>query len=115
MVRLGTRQELADTKTQLEQYRSLIERFQNTISAAEKEQAAMPPVVAAPIGTARIATARRRVTVSVKDSLRLMAAHVAILPSQHEFFVEGSDSLLEAACAGRRRLRLATVIAACVR
>lgn len=34
----------------------------------------------------------------VRDTLlRVVAAHVRILPSQHDFFVEGSDNLLEAA------------------
>lgn len=34
----------------------------------------------------------------VRDSiLRIMAAHVEILPSKHEFFVEGTDSILDAA------------------
>jgi len=36
--------------------------------------------------------------VILKDNvLRVMAAHVKLLPSGHEFFVEGSDSILEAA------------------
>ncbi|MCK7580126.1 MAG: 2Fe-2S iron-sulfur cluster-binding protein [Chromatiales bacterium] len=29
--------------------------------------------------------------------MRVMVAHVHLLPSRHEFFVEGSDTLLEAA------------------
>ncbi len=34
----------------------------------------------------------------VKDSfLRMMAAHVQVLPSKHEFFVEGNDTILDAA------------------
>lgn len=34
----------------------------------------------------------------IKDSiLRIMAAHVEVRPSKHEFFVEGTDSILEAA------------------
>jgi len=36
--------------------------------------------------------------VILKDNvLRIMAAHVKVLPSGHEFFVEGSDSILDAA------------------
>ena len=32
-----------------------------------------------------------------QDFLRIMTAHVQLMPSGHEFFVEGSDNLLEAA------------------
>jgi len=100
----GLGRELSDTKTELEQYRSLIARFQSRLGAAEKKatddarpaiaeleswlrQALQPAVLGAD-----------HQPFLVKDSfLRLMAAQVHILPSQHEFFVEGSDSLLEAA------------------
>ena len=40
--------------------------------------------------------------------LRIMTAHVRLLPSQHEFFVEGNDTVLEAALrlGAGARLRL---------
>ena len=42
----------------------------------------------------------------VKDSfLRLMTAHVRLLPGQHEFFVEGSDTVLDAALRAGISLR----------
>lgn len=96
--------ELADTKTQLEQYRGLIARLQSRISAAEKEAsgdahqavAALTSWLQRELQPAALPADHQPFL--VKDSfLRLMAAHVHILSSQHEFFVEGSDSLLEAA------------------
>ncbi|MBI5611443.1 MAG: 2Fe-2S iron-sulfur cluster binding domain-containing protein [Gammaproteobacteria bacterium] len=96
--------ELADTKTQLQQYRGLIERFQNTLGAAEQEAdgdarravGALKSWLQRELQPAALGVDRQAFL--VKDSfLRLMTAHVQILPSQHEFFVEGSDSLLEAA------------------
>ncbi len=42
--------------------------------------------------------ARETQPLVVEDSvLRIMTAHVRLLPSQHEFFVEGNDTLLDAA------------------
>lgn len=96
--------ELSDTKTELEQYRGLIARLQERIGAVE--QAASGDVRQAIVA---LETWLRQALLPaalnadhqpflVKDSfLRLMAAQVQILPSGHEFFVEGSDSLLEAA------------------
>ncbi len=96
--------ELADTKTQLQQYRGLIERFQDTLGVAEQEAngdarravAMLKSWLLRELQPAALVADRQAFL--VKDSfLRLMAAQVHILPSQHEFFVEGSDSLLEAA------------------
>lgn len=96
--------ELADTRTQLQQYRDLIERLQATLGVAEQEASgdARQAAVALQSWLQRelqpATNGADRQAFQVKDSLlRLMAAQVHILPSQHEFFVEGSDSLLEAA------------------
>ncbi len=96
--------ELTNTKTELEQYRALIARLQERIGTIEKAATAD----ARQAITALDAWLRQALQPAaldadhqpflVKDSfLRLMAAQVQILPSGHEFFVEGSDTLLEAA------------------
>ncbi len=47
---------------------------------------------------AEITPQRDSESLMIRDSvLRLMAAHVQVLPSRHEFFVEGNDTVLEAA------------------
>ena len=96
--------ELADTKTELEQYRGLIARLQGRIGAAEKKAAGDTRQAIAALESWLLEAVQPAALSAdhqpflVKDSfLRLMAAHVQILPSGHEFFVEGSDSLLEAA------------------
>lgn len=96
--------ELADTKTQLQQHRSLIERFQDSLGVVEQKASGDARRAVGELKSwlqreLKLATLDAdRQAFLVKDSfLRLMAAQVHILPSQHEFFVEGSDSLLEAA------------------
>lgn len=96
--------ELTDAKSELEQYRGLITRLQERIGAAERGAVGDARQAIATLET-WLRQALQPVALSadhqpflVKDSfLRLMAAQVKILPSGHEFFVEGSDSLLEAA------------------
>ncbi len=41
--------------------------------------------------------AQAQAVIAQERILRIMSAHVTVLPSGHEFFVEGNDSLLEAA------------------
>ena len=96
--------ELTDTKSELEQYRGLITRLQERIAATGRGAVGDARQAIAALET-WLRQALQPETLSadhqpflVKDSfLRLMAAQVKLLPSGHEFFVEGSDSLLEAA------------------
>ena len=96
--------ELTDTKSELEQYRGLISRLQERIGAAERVAVGDARQAIATLETWLLqalqpaALSAGHQPFLIKDSfLRLMAAQVKILPSGHEFFVEGSDSLLEAA------------------
>lgn len=96
--------ELANRETQVKQFNILLDRLKSKLSEIEgqckgeakksiasfktwmKEEAAaaMAPGYLNPL--------------AVRDSiLRVMAAHVRVLPSGHDFFIDGPDSILEAA------------------
>jgi CDP-4-dehydro-6-deoxyglucose reductase len=96
--------ELADTRAQLARYRSVGSELEQRLAAL----AVQPPADAgSALGSLRawLQTALTYVPdepehhlLAVKEStMRVMVAHVLVLPSQREFFVEGSDSLLDAA------------------
>jgi CDP-4-dehydro-6-deoxyglucose reductase len=87
--------ERAQVQTQLEHYRGIVEQLQamlrETPDAAglqawlrQRLAAAEPARPAQPL-------------LAQESFLRIMTAHVQVRPSGHEFFVDGSDSLLEAA------------------
>lgn len=96
--------DLAGAKGLVEEYRGLLGRLEGRLGDVEREGG----------GTARAAAelrvwlrreleqgqqrARATAPLVVEDNvLRIMTAHVRLLPSQHEFFVEGNDTVLEAA------------------
>jgi CDP-4-dehydro-6-deoxyglucose reductase len=96
--------ELANSQTQVRQFNVLLERMRNKLGEIEGQckaemksaiidfrawlkdeaAAAMEPGYPNPL--------------AVRDSiLRVMAAHVRVLPSGHDFFIDGQDTILEAA------------------
>jgi CDP-4-dehydro-6-deoxyglucose reductase len=95
-------QELADTRAGLERYRSLVSALDERLG--ELERAA---------GNAKLAHELRawllrelsgttddsgeRSLIAMHNFLRVMSAQVQLLPSGHEFFVDGNDTILEAA------------------
>ena len=96
--------ELANSQTQVRQFNILLDRLREKLGDIEEQAqvgmkdaivdfrtwlkneaaAAMEPGYPNPL--------------AVRDSiLRVMAAHVRVLPSGHDFFIDGPDSILEAA------------------
>lgn len=96
--------ELANSQTQVRQFNVLLDRLRNKLGEIEGQckdelksslagfrawlkdeaAAAMEPGYPNPL--------------AVRDSiLRVMAAHVRVLPSGHDFFIDGQDTILEAA------------------
>lgn len=97
--------ELADVRTHLQRYHAMVTRLQERI---EQESASAAKEVRQVL--ARLAELLQREleqtlgdatpadALSVMDDmLKVMSAHVVLHPSRHEFFVEGSDSILDAA------------------
>lgn len=99
----GLSRELAETRISLNQYRAIVDGLEKQLRAwdggGEEMQAAAASLrmwIHQELA-ARDARAGSP-NLSIRDSfLRVMAAHVKIRPSGHEFFVEGADTLLEAA------------------
>ncbi|BAN35871.1 ferredoxin [Sulfuricella denitrificans skB26] len=99
----GLSKELAETKVSLSQYQAIVDGLEKQLrewgNGGEEVQAAAASLrmwvhqeLAARDAQAGLPN------LTIRDSfLRVMAAHVKIQPSGHEFFVEGADTLLEAA------------------
>jgi len=96
--------ELAETRSQLLRFRTVSAEFDQRLATLS---ANLPGKVSTEIGALRdwLQAALTRVPdetehhqLAAKEStMRVMVAHVQVIPSQREFFVEGSDTLLEAA------------------
>lgn len=91
-------QELAELQRTLTRYHALFEALQARLAAAPapgKEELAnlldegLAQALAAPAPGADVS--------ALDAMLRVMSAHVTVKPSGHEFFVEGSETLLKAA------------------
>jgi CDP-4-dehydro-6-deoxyglucose reductase len=97
--------ELAEAQAQLAYYRSLMERLDQRLDQLAQDGDGALPAAAASLNAwlrNEVEAAARSIDyptpLITKDSfLRIMAAQVRILPSGREFFVEGNDTLLEAA------------------
>ena len=102
----GLSRELAETQASVKQYRAIVEGLEKRLRtwdhAGEEVQAAAASLRMWMRETLEASSAQMAATnFSIRDSfLRIMAAHVQIQPSGHEFFVEGADTLLEAALHG---------------
>jgi len=91
--------ELADLRAHLQRYHAMMEAVRGRI----REQEGQPGI--ADLGAflddrlAEIlgATEAPNALAVMDDMLRVMSAHVTLHPSRHDFFVEGADTLLEAA------------------
>lgn len=96
--------ELADVKTHLKRYHSLVIAMQEQLQelseqAPEGERktlAILDAWIEQQLQTVLVTQAPSALAV-MDDMLRVMSAHVTIQPSRHDFFVEGTDTLLEAA------------------
>ena len=85
--------ERAEAQAELERYRTLVGELRERLAAATGGAEGLAWL------QQRLAPAARDATplLAQESFLRIMTAHVQVRPSGHEFFVEGNDSLLEAA------------------
>lgn len=97
-------EELAGTRAELEAYRALVADIQRKLDQLEHRQAEGTELDIAGFrawlqrALAEYTQAPPRLReLEVRDTLlRIMAAHIQLFPSGHDYFVEGRDSLLEA-------------------
>lgn len=91
--------ELADLRAHLQRYHAMMEAVRNRI----REQEALPGMATLgeflddQLAEVLGATEAPNAVSVLDDMLHVMSAHVTLHPSRHEFFVEGADTLLEAA------------------
>jgi len=96
--------ELADLRAHLQSYHTMFERLRvHMDTLAERATPSVREAIWAleaqfdlELGSVLGTAAADAVSV-MDDMLRIMSAHVTLHPSRHEFFVEGADTLLEAA------------------
>jgi CDP-4-dehydro-6-deoxyglucose reductase len=102
LAQIGT--ELAKVRDDRDQLRDRIGQYEARLEQLAGE--ATEDVKSVVAGLRSLLTGQRSVDASsdaghlltVRDNfLRMMTAHVLMIPSQHEYFVEGNDSILEAA------------------
>lgn len=93
-------QEMAELRRHLGRYHRLVERLREHLTRAPSLSAAavgelidagLADVLASPLPSPN-----QQVLDGMDAMLRVMSAHVSMKPSGHEFFVEGSESLLKA-------------------
>ncbi len=93
--------DLARAKGLVEEYRSLLGRLEGRLGDLERAGAQEATGLRTWLRRELEQGLRQALQAQplvVEDSvLRIMTAHVRLLPSQHEFFVEGNDTILEAA------------------
>jgi CDP-4-dehydro-6-deoxyglucose reductase len=102
--------ERAQVQAQLEHYRAIVEELQ----AKLREPAASPAALRAWLQQRLEAVAHGAQPLLAQESLlRIMTAHVHVKPSGREFFVDGNDSLLEAALRAGLSLDYGCSIGSC--
>jgi len=97
--------ELADVRAHLQRYHNMVVRLQQRIdslrgaSQGEAREALLKLDVwlEDELGKVLADTPAPEALTIMDDMLRVMSAHVIVQPSRREFFVEGADTLLEAA------------------
>jgi CDP-4-dehydro-6-deoxyglucose reductase len=97
--------DLAHATGLVEEYRGVLDRLEQRLAGLERAGGREVALAASELRVwlrreleQSLRQARAAQPLVVEDSvLRIMTAHVRLLPSQHEFFVEGNDTLLEAA------------------
>ena len=97
--------ELADLRAHLQRYHALVvrleERIREVADGVPHEARALMAGLAGLLEREMESTLGESATPNplavMDDMLRVMAAHVVVHPSRHEFFVDGADTILEAA------------------
>jgi CDP-4-dehydro-6-deoxyglucose reductase, E3 len=97
--------ELAETKAQFQHHAALIEKLAQQLVEIGRADDAQLRLAIIKLREWLISELqgetqpdRSPTRLLIRDSvLRVMAAHIRVLPSNHEFFLEGNDSILEAA------------------
>ena len=95
--------ELSDTQAELARYRAMAKGLEEKLKTWDSADPGMRAAAASLRSWIQQAlqTGEYRPgfhNLAIRDSfLRVMAAHVALRPSGHEFFIDGADTLLEAA------------------
>ena len=108
----GLGRELAQTRAQVERYKTITDWLYDKFSEYEKSGDREIRNIMGPLKLwlrhelEKQSPSDYLQSYLVKDSfLRLMTAHVRLLPGQREFFVEGSDTILDAALRAGISLR----------
>jgi CDP-4-dehydro-6-deoxyglucose reductase len=102
--------ERAQVQAQLEHYRAIVGELQAKLS----DPAATPAALRAWLHERLEPAAQGATPLLVQESfLRIMSAHVQVKPSGREFFVDGNDSLLEAALRAGLSLDYGCSIGSC--
>ena len=98
--------ELADLRAHLQRYHAMVVQLRERLREQEAETADCPAAAAAQKLGALLdrelesvlgETAAPNALAVMNDMLRVMSAHVVVHPSRHEFFVDGADTILDAA------------------
>jgi len=97
--------ELADLRAHLQRYHAMVTRLQDRIDEESASAAAdaravlgrLAGLLQEELARALGDSAPADALAVMDDMLRVMSAHVVLHPSRHEFFVEGNDSILDAA------------------
>src|SRR5512135_75578 len=102
--------ERAQVQAQLEHYRAIVEQLQ----AKLRQPQASPAALLAWLQQQLEPAAHGEPPLLAQESfLRIMSAHVQVRPSAREFFVDGNDSLLEAALRAGLSLDYGCSIGSC--
>lgn len=98
--------ELADLRAHLQRYHAMVVQLRERLSEQEAQAADRSPAAAArelgafldrELQTVLGQSETPNPLAVMDDMLRVMSAHVVLHPSRHEFFVEGADTILDAA------------------
>ncbi|MHB8667661.1 MAG: 2Fe-2S iron-sulfur cluster-binding protein [Burkholderiales bacterium] len=97
--------ELTDLRVHLQRYHAMVVRLRERLREAELRGTDAARASAARLGdfldreleAVLGGTEAPNALTVMDDMLRVMSAHVVIRPSRHEFFVDGADTILEAA------------------
>ena len=96
--------ELVDARAQLTRYRAVSDECERRLAALAVQLSGDASMAVAALRDWQLAALTRAPDetehhlLAVKEStMRVMVAHVVVMPSRREFFVEGSDTLLDAA------------------
>ena len=98
--------ELADLRAHLQRYHAMVVQLRERLRAAEaRAEGAMTPAAAGDLGAfldrelevVLGESSAPNALALMDDMLRVMSAHVVLHPSRHDFFVDGADTILEAA------------------